>query len=356
MKKGIILLGILSLTALASCSKQSSAPAVSNASIYHHYTLSDNEGLKDAIEKVDSANITLGVSSYSSGFSPVKSYNMQPAVIYKNVLNKYYALTYFDSDIFTTGSTYSIFLDDTTKLSASLYKYDSYNKLAIIEFNSAQSLSTVSLPSLSYEPVQGTRVFTDSSLRDSVSSFSSYDFIENTNQIYQGVISRYGTRLLMHTAMASSRNYGSGLYDYDGNLIGINVDRESSLGSNYLAGMNYAIYGGSLTKIVSDMESSSSTLVGTIRIDLKGLSYKLVYSEDYVDFPDGVNVGIMVNSTPSAFKSLRSGDLITKVNGEVITSIDVLQDACYTRLSSEKVTLEVYRESGTSYIKLDITN
>lgn len=333
MKKRFILMGLLSLLALASCKNDSNNESISNVDTYEHITLDKGEAeLKEAIAKVEDANVYISFTK-----SLTISY-AQSAVIYKKVSNTYYVLTHYDSDEFKNTCTVHVGDD---KYTGTLKSYDTYNELALFTFQTSKSLKTATIK----DDVESSEmVFTlsvDAGEYYTNTGLSSDDIgLLNT-----GIISFAGVRECIHTALFSNDNLGSGLYDYDGNLLGINVRKQESSGDSKSWGFNYAIYGSALTSIISDLESSSGSIQ---RISLNGLSYYTTYKIDDNNSDDKYIVIKVI--IPAGGFSLLSGDFIFSVDGKNIESIDSLVDACYLKKSSESVTLGIYRNNIIYYV------
>ena len=334
MKKGIIALGLISLLALSSCSSNASNVSVSETDKYEHITLDKGEEeLQAAISLVEDANVYV---SFSDG---ILNRYAQSAVIYKHSSTTYYALTYYDSEhVKSTG----IIVAGDNEFNATLRSYDAYNNIALLTFSTTKSLTTVNI--VSETPESSERVF---SMSTQAGKYNTSKYSEdNQNIVNTGIISNTSNRLCMHTAMFSEDDFGSGLYDYSGNLIGINVDKVESSSDSKVWGFNYALYGDALKSVVSDLESSTGSIQ---RISLNGMTYYTNYLNEESAI-NGYCVLVEVVSPANSFSRMRSGDLIFSVDGNTVLSINTIRDACYLKKSSSTVVLGIYRNNTIYYI------
>lgn len=174
--------------------------------------------------------------------------------------------------------------------------------------------------------------------------------------------------------MASTQNCGSALYDYEGNMIGLNVYKTASTATTSNAAdaedlddFNFAIESDALTTIISQIESngnvsrpsgSGSYLEYNY---IEGLTVQPYYTYNNLaqttgkfTFPDGEKHGIYIYSKGQAnsFSSMKAGDFITEINGEKLTSVAIFKNVLALSLASDTITLTVYRNGN----KISYTN
>ena len=138
-------------------------------------------------------------------------------------------------------------------------------------------------------------------------------------------------------------NSGGALLDLDGNVIGIN---SAKLASQEVEGMGYAIPISKAKpildklitkKIVSKDEKGYFGITGrTVSEDeIKVLSYK-----------EGVFVVSVSDKGGAKEAGIKEGDIITKLNGEKITTIEGLISELESYKKGETVNVTVYRKNG----------
>lgn len=366
MKKRYLLLGLLMMIPLASCSvlKNGDNSSESKASKYTHITGNHTgEELSAAYQNVEGACVMVGTEYKLNVISVTPYYSMMSGVIYKHVGSNYYVVSAYDSSI-TLKQDYDIIIDKNTRYSATLVAYDSYNGLASYKFISTEEYDIAPI-SLDSELKGGTQIFSVYSYAFSgMTSYLQYPYEELDDILFDGTISNFDGREMLHTACTGTVSMGSGVFDYDGNLIGINTRSLNDTGEDgeNLEEWNFAIAGNALASIVDDLESSAIASVSRVSLNHFSGQMLIDVDEDENDeqsdmVPGGNTCGIYVGTTPTGFANLKSTDIITRVNGEVAYDFRVLKNACYLKKASDTVKLEVYRlDENDVYQKIIITN
>lgn len=369
MKKKVLasILGLVSLLSLTSCNVvtkiKGKISGDNDKTLITEYKKVDidktEEDMLNAIDEVWSSNVMIGVVKKTTILHITKvSYSMYSAVVYKNDADTFYCVTTYVEDMNATGSTYEYktLTEEGGEYPAQIVGYDTKNKIAVYKFESDSDIAVSSIKD-NNDISCGNPIFTISSkLKENISSFADYKEADRNN-LFSGTVSHFDGRLMMHPAMSSVEDYGSGVFDYEGNLIGINVIRTVTEKGQLLEGFNFAVAGDALKKIVDDIEDCGGKL---LHVDYAG-EYKLelrVNGDDSKsDLPDNVDCAIQMASKKTGNQfSLSVGDYITEVNGERVSSYSTFINACYLARQDEIVTLTVYRKSAGGFKKLTITN
>lgn len=157
--------------------------------------------------------------------------------------------------------------------------------------------------------------------------------------------------LLQHNAQISPGNSGGGLFNADGELIGIVNAKDSA---TEVEGIAFAIPINNVLDIIEDLQNYGYV---TGKVDL-GMQFTDITSRDTAFFygvnKTGCYVVSVTKDSNADTAGFRAGDLITKVNGtDVSTSADieaVLKDAKV----GDKVDFTVYRSGRTANIELTL--
>lgn len=373
MKKALRFLALFtSLIPLAACSLvDSGGISTSDATKYEKYVLDGSEEkLKSAILKTDESNILIGVKQTKivGGFfniQTVVSYDMYPGVIYKKSDNNYYVLSYISESIvsdYNSGTVeYSVISSEEVSYTANIVGYDLKNNIVVYKFLSDDDMCVSEIPD-DYTPKCGEMIYSISSHRaNNLNGFSSYDY-DYMRLIKDGTISYSDERLFMHGAMSSVYDYGSSVYDYDGNLIGINVSNFWDLdyvskpsSDEHIEDFNFAINAKTLKKITSYIEENGNlthpNFAGSYKI------YTRAEGEESDILPDNTYTALMVGKVEKNNDfMLKAGDLITKINGKTISSELDFINACLSSILTDEIKLTVYRNTGSSYTMIEISN
>ncbi len=330
----IFILTFFMMLSISSCKKEKTID------LYENVTLEETEEMRlNAISKVENSTVLINYKSYLENV-------YSTAFIYKKFNKEYFVITNYNSNISKYLVKYYIVFNDDTSVEAELMGYDVYNGVSCFKFTTDKEFEPLEINDKS-KTTSGTKVFTIASEKQT--SMTTYNS-NYRNSIYDGVISGYDGRLLRHTALPSKDFLGSPLIDYEGNLVGMNVDRETDMS---FFGFNYAISSQHLSRFISSLESAECNKINRPTLDLK--YYEYVYINDResqtYNLPEGVTYALyiaQVSSTSSFYGLVRTGDLITKVNDyEIKSSSDFVNILALSIL--DNIYIEGYRKNKNVY-------
>ena len=167
--------------------------------------------------------------------------------------------------------------------------------------------------------------------------------------------------LLQTDAAINGGNSGGALLNASGEVIGINVAKYSSSGSSSNAsveGMGFAIPISSVKDIISDLETKETrTKVSEDErgyLGISGFDVDEQTSQAY-SIPQGIQVQSVVKGGPAENAGIAASDVITKFDGQDVSSMASLQSMLeyYKKVEQVKVTIE-YRD-GREYKTKDVT-
>ena len=167
--------------------------------------------------------------------------------------------------------------------------------------------------------------------------------------------------LLQTDAAINGGNSGGALLNASGEVIGINVAKYSSSGSSSKAsveGMGFAIPISSVKDIISDLETKETrTKVSEDErgyLGISGFDVDEQTSQAY-SIPQGIQVQSVVKGGPAENAGIAASDVITKFDGQDVSSMSSLQSILeyYKKGEQVKVTIE-YRD-GREYKTKDVT-
>lgn len=167
--------------------------------------------------------------------------------------------------------------------------------------------------------------------------------------------------LLQTDAAINGGNSGGALLNASGEVIGINVAKYSSSGSSSNAsveGMGFAIPISSVKDIISDLETKETrTKVSEDErgyLGISGFDVDEQTSQAY-SIPQGIQVQSVVKGGPAENAGIAASDVITKFDGQDVSSMASLQSMLeyYKKGEQVKVTIE-YRD-GREYKTKDVT-
>ena len=157
--------------------------------------------------------------------------------------------------------------------------------------------------------------------------------------------------LLQHNAAVSPGNSGGGLFNTNGELIGIVNAKSSGEG---VEGIGYAIPMQTVTKVVTELIENQN-VTSKAQLGITGheiLYYQQIYniqSEEVVEsFSNIQRAGVYINSHNSVNYSngsekLQTGDYLSAIDNQLIYEFNDISLYLRTKNPGETVTLTVYR-------------
>lgn len=166
-------------------------------------------------------------------------------------------------------------------------------------------------------------------------------------EIEEGV---YSEGFIQTDAAINPGNSGGALLNVYGEVIGINSNK---IGGSSVEGMGYAIPVARALPIIDDLKTKR-TKDGDVSAEEKGylgIKGQAVSSEmvEVYGFPQGVFVYEVYDNTGAMRSGLHRGDIITKLEGSTIKSMEALQENLAYYKAGETVELTIARlnEDGT---------
>lgn len=152
-------------------------------------------------------------------------------------------------------------------------------------------------------------------------------------------------------------NSGGALLNVNGEVIGINT---SKIGGTAIEGMGYAIPITSASPIIADlMERQTRNKVAEGEMGYMGISLQEVTAQiaAMYNWPQGIYVLSVEEGSAAQAAGIIAGDIITKFDGERITSYEELQNILQYFAAGDSTDLTVMRPERGQYVEytLDIT-
>ena len=227
---------------------------------------------------------------------------------------------------------------DGTKAGAKVVGTDSSTDVAVIK---------VDAPKSELHPLQ----FADSNgvlVGDGVVAIGSPFGLEGT--VTTGIVSALNRTIqapnnftingaIQTDAAINHGNSGGPLLDSDGHVIGINAQIESDSGGN--DGVGFAIPSTIVQRVAQQLISSGKVAHAYLGVQLS-------------DGNGGAQVGQVVSGAPAADAGVRTGDVVTAIDGKTITGADALVTAVDGKKPGDTVTLKVRRGGSTSDIQVKL--
>lgn len=160
--------------------------------------------------------------------------------------------------------------------------------------------------------------------------------------------------LIQTDAAINPGNSGGALLNLKGEVIGINSVKYSS---TEVEGMGYAIPITTVEDIIKDLSTKITRDVVAEEeqgvIGIRGQDIDQTMAETY-DIPQGVYVYRILENGAAVNSGLQEKDIITRLDGEKIKSMEELIKTLTYYHAGDKVTLTIQRPDGSSYAEQEI--
>lgn len=154
--------------------------------------------------------------------------------------------------------------------------------------------------------------------------------------------------LIQTDAAINSGNSGGALVNAEGKVIGINTLKLSGDG---IEGMGFAIPINDTIDIYRQLIDNGKVLrpyIGISGIDLDDTTAK------HYKLPSGIYVKGILSNSPASSSGLKTGDVITCIDGTNIKTMDELNKLKNKKSIGDEVVLDVYRNGKTEQIKITL--
>jgi serine protease Do len=148
-------------------------------------------------------------------------------------------------------------------------------------------------------------------------------------------------------------NSGGALVDTKGELLGINTAIFSRSGGNQ--GVGFAIPANLARDVMQSLREKGRVVRGYIGASVQTLTPELAEAMKLKGQPTGALVGEVSPNTPSQKTGMKTGDVITSVNGKKISDARELRLMIGSMAPGSKAQIQVNRESQTKLFDVQLT-
>src|SRR5205809_408879 len=157
---------------------------------------------------------------------------------------------------------------------------------------------------------------------------------------------------LQTDAAINMGNSGGALVDATGRLLGINTAIFSRSGGNQ--GVGFAIPANLARDVMQSLREKGRVVRGYIGATVQTLTPELAEAMKLKGQPTGALVGEVVPKSPSEKAGMKTGDVITAVNGKKISDARELRLMIGSMAPGTKVQIEVNREGQSKNINVEL--
>src|SRR5437870_4993958 len=147
-------------------------------------------------------------------------------------------------------------------------------------------------------------------------------------------------------------NSGGALVDTEGRLLGINTAIFSRSGGSQ--GVGFAIPANLARDVMQSLREKGRVVRGYIGTSVQTLTPELAEAMKFKGQPTGALVGEVVPKSPSEKAGMKTGDVITSVNGKKISDSREVRLMIGSMAPGKKVQIEVNREGQNKNINVEL--
>mgnify|MGYP001944365916 CR=1 FL=1 len=309
------------------------------------------------IEEVSSAVVGVVNMQQRSIWEGNEEAGTGSGIIYKKENGKAYVVT--NQHVVNGAEHVEVVLDDEERLPATVLGQDALTDLAVLEID-GETIDTVAQIGSSSDLVVG----------ETVLAIGNPLGLEFANTITKGIISGLNrsvpvdtnqdgqpdwvTEVLQTDAAINPGNSGGALVNAEGEVIGIN---SMKIAKNSVEGIGFAIPVDTALPIMEQLETEGEVTRPLIGISTAAL-YQVPPQYRYeINLPEDVEGGMVIAHveprTPADRAGLQQFDVITKINGQPVTSILELRKYLYSETTvGDEIEVEYIRDGKVETTKL----
>ena len=320
--------------------------------------------VKDAVVSIitysaNSQNSLFGYGESDTDTNTEQVSSQGSGVIYKK--DGEYAYIVTNTHVINGAKKVDIRLADGTKVPGEIVGTDTYSDIAVVKISSEKVSAVAEFGDSSQLTVGETAIAIGSPLGS-----------EYANTVTQGIISSLNrtvslksedgqaisTKAIQTDTAINPGNSGGPLINIQGQVIGITSSKIATNGGTSVEGLGFAIPSNDAIKIIEQLENNGKVTRPALGIQMVNLSNLSTTDLQKLKLPDSITSGVAVCSVQSNMPAnghLEKYDVITKVDGNPITSATELQNALYSHSVGDEMTITYYRngKEETTTIKLD---
>lgn len=229
-----------------------------------------------------------------------------------------------------------IILNNGEEYTATLVGADEKSDLAVLKID-ANGLSAATLGDSSQVEVGDLAVAIGNPLGQELSGSVTAGIVSAVNRKMN--IDNRSYNLIQTDAAINPGNSGGALVNQYGEIIGINSVKMSQEG---VEGIGFAIAISEAKPIIDDLMNngyvSGRTLIGITATESR----------------NGLTVYSVTQGSGADKAGIKQGDLIVKADGQVVTTVDALNEIKETKLPGDYITLTIIRNGGLTDVKVEL--
>ncbi|WP_404451147.1 S1C family serine protease [Virgibacillus necropolis] len=318
-----------------------------------------NTDIASNIEEVSKAVVGITNLQQKSAWEPSQKVGSGSGIIYKKEDGKAYVVT--NHHVVEGAKEVNVVLNNDDRIKAKVLGSDPLTDLAVLQIDGKKIETVAKLGSSEDVKVGETVIAIGNPLGMNFANSVTKGIISGKERSVSIDINKdkqpdWVTEVLQTDAAINPGNSGGALVNSDGEVIGIN---SMKIAKEAVEGIGFAIPIDTAIPIMKQLENEGEVARPYIGISTASLQQVPVQYRGQIELPKDVKGGMVVAGvqpgSPAAESGLQQFDIITKINGQQITSILDLRKYLYTETKiGDTVEMEVYRNGKAQTIELTL--
>lgn len=319
----------------------------------------DNADVASNMEETSKAVVGVINKQQQNVWGPSQKKGSGSGIVYKKEDGKAYVVT--NNHVVDGAEEVDIVLNDETRLQAKVLGTDALTDLAVLQVD-GKKINTVAKLGSSDDAKVGETViaignplgmnFANSLTKGIISGLDRSVSIDTNGDRQPDWI----TEVIQTDAAINPGNSGGALVNSEGKVIGIN---SMKIAKTTVEGIGFAIPIDSAMPIMEQLEADGKVSRPVIGISTASINQVPPQYREQIKLPEDVEGGMVIakvqQGSPAAETQLQQFDVVTKINGNKITSTLDLRKYLYDETKiGETVKLEFYRDGKAQTAELKL--
>ncbi|SFB04741.1 serine protease Do [Lentibacillus halodurans] len=320
---------------------------------------SDDANVASNLDEASKAVVGVTRMEQTNVWEPSQESGTGSGIIYKKEDGNAYVVT--NQHVVADAQEVEVALNNDERIEAEVLGSDELSDLAVLKIDGSQIDTVANLGSSSDVEVGETAVAIGNPLG-----------MEFANTLTRGIISGldrsvnmdtngdsqpdWVTEVIQTDAAINPGNSGGALVNADGKVIGIN---SMKIAQTAVEGIGFAIPIDTAMPIIEQLETDGKISRPYIGISTASINQVPPQYRNQIQLPEDVEEGIVIaqveTGSPADDANLQQFDVVTKINGNNVTSLVDLRQYLYNEAEiGGTIELEVYRNGEAQTVTLDL--
>ncbi len=265
------------------------------------------------------------------------------------IINAKDSLVVTNNHVIDGADEIKVQLSDSREFNAKLIGRDSHTDLALLKLENAKNLTQIDLADSDNLEVGDF----------AIAIGNPYGLGQTVTSGIVSALGRSGLNIenienfIQTDAAINSGNSGGALIDLNGKLIGINTAIMAPSGGNI--GIGFAIPANMVKTVTAQILKYGSVKRGLLGVQGTELNADLAQSFGY-DQSTGAFVNEVIKDSGADKAGIKSGDIITGINGKKIKSFASLRAEIATQRAGDEITITVFRDGKYKDLKVKLSS